>query len=329
MLAQSFCTELWNAHQGDSILRLDYDLNADSIVFDVGGYEGSWTADIVRKFSCNVHVFEPVGSFADRIENRFLDNPKIKLHRFGLGGQTRKDRMIIAADSSSIFGEGEGEEVLIVAAAEFIEKNGIKGIDLMKINIEGSEYELLEHLIQTGLISRIDNMQIQFHDIVPRASERMGQIQQALRRTHYITYQYEFVWENWRKRVFPDTVTECRQALHRVHGELDSLAKKVLLHQRGLISAKIDTEGLNDKLKEAKVQLEVTQRQLEVTRGLLEETKGQLGETQGQLGETQGQLEETRNSLAIAKLELSSPKLCLLNASRVLYGRLLKWTKPR
>ena len=35
---------------------------------------------------------------------------------------------------------------------------------LMKINIEGGEFELLERLLETRLISRIENIQVQFHN---------------------------------------------------------------------------------------------------------------------------------------------------------------------
>lgn len=36
------------------------------------------------------------------------------------------------------------------------------------------------------------------HDFVPDAKRRMQKIQAALSRTHNLTYQYPFVWENWR-----------------------------------------------------------------------------------------------------------------------------------
>ena len=68
----------------------------------------------------------------------------------------------------------------------------------MKINIEGAEYDLLEHLIDTGLISNIHNIQVQFHDFVSNAEQRMIMLQKELEKTHGLTYQYPFVWENWR-----------------------------------------------------------------------------------------------------------------------------------
>ena len=72
-------------------------------------------------------------------------------------------------------------------------------IDLMKINIEGAEYDLLEHLIENKFVENIKDIQVQFHDFVPNAEARMKNIQAGLSKTHYLTYQYPFVWENWRK----------------------------------------------------------------------------------------------------------------------------------
>ncbi len=85
-------------------------------------------------------------------------------------------------------------------ASKFFEENKISSVDLMKINIEGGEYDLLEHLMSTNLVKAIKNLQIQFHDFFPDSRERMKKIQEALEHTHKLTYQYEFVWENWELR---------------------------------------------------------------------------------------------------------------------------------
>ena len=68
----------------------------------------------------------------------------------------------------------------------------------MKINIEGGEYDLLEHLIETGFVKNIFDLQIQFHDFIPNARGRMENIQKKLKKTHKLSYQYEFVWESWK-----------------------------------------------------------------------------------------------------------------------------------
>ena len=81
---------------------------------------------------------------------------------------------------------------------KFLSDNDHRRIDLMKINIEGGEYELLDHLVEVGLISDIKNIQVQFHHFVPNAEERMKSIHGELERTHMLTYQYKFLWENWK-----------------------------------------------------------------------------------------------------------------------------------
>ena len=73
----------------------------------------------------------------------------------------------------------------------------MQSVQLMKINIEGGEFELLERLLETRLISRIENIQVQFHNIAVESTRRMERIQQGMRNTHKPTYQYKFIWENW------------------------------------------------------------------------------------------------------------------------------------
>lgn len=188
----------WFKSNGDKTLRLNYDLGEDSIVFDLGGYEGQWASDIFNKYGCQVYIFEPYKVYADNIRNRFSRNNKIKVFEFGLSKATEKLHLQVSADSSSLFKKGDQSvEVALQDAYQFFIDHTITGIDLMKVNIEGGEYDLLERLIESDFIKRIKNIQVQFHDFVPHAEERMKEIQQRLSETHSLTYQFEFVWENW------------------------------------------------------------------------------------------------------------------------------------
>lgn len=192
----------WFKDNGDRVLRLDYSLSKDSIVFDIGGYEGNWTSDIFSMYQCNIYVFEPVSSFYKAICKRFEFNDKIKVFNFGLSDKYGEIEISINADSSSIFKKvgntGYLEIIKLKQFKGFIEENNINKIDLLKINIEGGEYDLMEHIIEQNIQSKIRNFQIQFHDFVPNAKIRMDNIKQKLSKSHYLTYEYPFVWENWR-----------------------------------------------------------------------------------------------------------------------------------
>jgi FkbM family methyltransferase len=192
----------WYKAGGDEKFRYDYPLAKSSVVFDVGGYEGEFAQKIYDKYQCTVYVFEPVEAFAKNIEALFpKSNKKIHVYAYGLAGETRSEKMSVEEFTSSTFKESKNtKQVKLVDIIKFCEDNKIKHIDLIKVNIEGGEYELLERIIDTGFINKIDRIQVQFHDFVPMGEARMEKIQRALSKTHKPTYQFWFVWENWIKK---------------------------------------------------------------------------------------------------------------------------------
>lgn len=195
----------WFEADGDNTLRIDYPLNTESIVFDLGAYQGEWSSKIFNRYACNIYAFEPLKKFCKQVEQRFQMNPKIQVFNFGLGSLDEEIHISLDQDASSIFkASGEGEKITIVRASDFINQHKVSKIDLMKINIEGAEYDLLDHLIEEGLITQIQNIQVQFHDFVPDAEKRMEDIQALLSKTHRLSYQYQFVFENWELKTTDD-----------------------------------------------------------------------------------------------------------------------------
>lgn len=190
----------WFEDKGDETLRLNYPLNENSVVFDIGGYKGEFARDIHCKYNSTIFVFEPVPEFYKQIADRFVNNLKVKVFNFGLGNSNYKAQINLEDNSSSLYKKGNNSiEIEIRSFNDFVNEQHISKIDLAKLNIEGSEYDLLESIIEAGNIQKIHNIQVQFHDfIIENALERMRSIQNKLSQTHELTYQYEFVWENWR-----------------------------------------------------------------------------------------------------------------------------------
>lgn len=190
----------WFAADGDMTYRLDYpELDENAIVVDLGGYKGQWASDMYGKYLCKVYVFEPATDFLTFIKKRFERNQSIFSFPFALGNENKQEVIYINADrSSSVEKRGKPAMMEFRKFDEMMMELSVERIDLIKINIEGGEYELLEYLINIGWISRIKNIQVQFHDFFPGAKERMERIQEQLKQTHTVTYQFEFVWENWK-----------------------------------------------------------------------------------------------------------------------------------
>lgn len=190
----------WFADKGDQTLRLDYELNENSVVFDLGGYKGEFAADIYCRYTSEIYIFEPIESFFQIIQKKFLKNNKVKIYNFGLAGKDDEMQISMSDNSSSVFLKTENSETIqLKSIVDFIRVNNITKVDLIKINIEGGEYEVLESLLENNLIGIFENIQVQFHDFLfENAKERMNAIQEKLKLTHQTTYQYEFVWENWK-----------------------------------------------------------------------------------------------------------------------------------
>ncbi|MBK8040754.1 MAG: FkbM family methyltransferase [Verrucomicrobiaceae bacterium] len=196
----------WFRERGDDTLRLNYALDASSVVFDVGGFEGDFAAAIHERYGCEVHVFEPVPAFFEALKARFAGNQRITLHPFGLGGRTESLPMSIEANGSSHVKETETEKTVsaqIISFEDFISESCISRVDLMKINIEGAEFDLLDHLIRHGRQSMIRDLQVQFHRFVRDASARRRDLRRRLAETHDLTYNFYFVWENWHLKRSP------------------------------------------------------------------------------------------------------------------------------
>tara|TARA_A100001011_G_C14322541_1_gene851636 strand:- start:22257 stop:22970 length:714 start_codon:yes stop_codon:yes gene_type:complete len=190
----------WMLRNGDDTLSLNYPLNDRSIIFDIGAYTGIFTEKIFNKFECEVHAFEPLKEYSDILVKKFKRHPKVIINNFGLLDEDQKLMVSNIGAGSSIFSRPEGQPDNIVTIKSFIKyvnENSIEKINYMYINIEGSEYKLLDHIINTGYINNIDHIQIQFHNFVDNSKILRNKIRQELRRTHECKFNFPFIWERW------------------------------------------------------------------------------------------------------------------------------------
>ncbi|HMP30953.1 MAG TPA: FkbM family methyltransferase [Saprospiraceae bacterium] len=196
---QAARVDKWYKMDQDNTLRYSYDIDTNSLVFDVGGYKGEWAEKIFNKYHCYIYIFEPVKSFYNEICLKFAKNEKIKVFNFGLSHHSQKLMISINDDKSSIFSKsGTPQEIEMVDISEFLSKNQINKIDLLKLNIEGGEYDVIDKLTSLGWIINIRDLQVQFHDFVEDSDIRLSKIRRNLESTHYLTYCCDYVWENWR-----------------------------------------------------------------------------------------------------------------------------------
>lgn len=191
----------WFADKGDYTHNITYDLNEKSIIMDIGGYTGVWAQQMIDKYNPNVYILEPVPSFYKIMENKFIDNPKVRLLNVGIKTENSEGIIFMSGDgSSSNLPNGEPINVKFNTIETVLNKFKLEEIDLIQINIEGDEYQLLENMLKTGSINRFKNIQIQFHLGVDNDINRREKIREGLIENNFkIKFDYPFVWESWTK----------------------------------------------------------------------------------------------------------------------------------
>lgn len=179
--------------------RYDYPLKKDSIVIDVGGYEGDFAAEIHRRYGCRVLVFEPCREFFDRIKPR-VAGTGIKLLPFALGRSNREDIIYHKGNMTGLFADGQSEVVEVRDVAGVVAFDAGLEVALIKLNCEGVEFEILERILECGIVNRFRDIQCQFHGVVPDAAKRYAAIREGLLKTHRLTYDEPWCWQNFERR---------------------------------------------------------------------------------------------------------------------------------
>lgn len=189
----------WFRRGGDAAFLETHDINENSLVIDVGAYTGVWSGKINSKYRPNLMILEPVSKFRDSLSTKFHGLENVKILPYGLGAPGNY-KINISNDGSSIFqGSGSGvvEEIEIISFHDFVRKNEISSIDLIQINIEGSEYDLLDQILESDVLKNIKKIQVQFHLNVPNAVHKREEIRKKLAKTHREILNFPFVWEAW------------------------------------------------------------------------------------------------------------------------------------
>jgi FkbM family methyltransferase len=183
--------------------RHRYTFGLNPVIFDCGGHNGDWTFkmfNMYRDQNPRIYVFEIVGSFILHLRKRFYNNQDVQILDFGLGDADKEITFSVSSIATSIFSNPAGsalESGKIRDVVEFLEENSIERIDLLKMNIEGGEYDLLDRLVTSGVVKSCRNIQIQFHNYGEWSKLKRDELKEELRRTHVCTYDFEWTFENW------------------------------------------------------------------------------------------------------------------------------------
>ncbi len=185
----------WYDAKGNTTYRINYKLNDSSVVVDVGARTGEW-ADLIRdKYKCEVHCFECLPDFCLTLYEKGY-----RVYAYAVWDKDDVIDIGFENDQASVYCDPRKAHVStqVIEASRIFELIKFDHIDLLKLNVEGAEYGILDNLIYTGNITKIDNIQVQFHLYEVGMEGMYYELANRLKKTHYTTYKFPFIWENWR-----------------------------------------------------------------------------------------------------------------------------------
>lgn len=152
------------------------DLTKNSIVIDGGANVGHETAVFAQK-GCIIHAFEPNPACFKQLQKRFRNSPKVHLYPYALSDRDGEATFYYNNEFSRwnklFYSEGggmvnlgydqKGITVKCVDLCNFIEHQNIQ-INLVKLDIEGAEYDVLLKLIETGVYRKCNNILVETHE---------------------------------------------------------------------------------------------------------------------------------------------------------------------
>jgi hypothetical protein len=182
--------QTWQEVHGDETLALAWPIDSESLVWEIGGFEGRWAAQIVERFDPYMHIFEPQAWAYGRLNTRFVDNPKVSVSPFGLWTHDCVLRLWEHETDGASVMRHDGR------TSEFCDFHDImhsltKPVDLCLMNIEGAEYVLIPHLIGLGLMQFFRFFWCQFHPgLVEFGKEKSDLIFSGMAATHKVLWSY-------------------------------------------------------------------------------------------------------------------------------------------
>tara|TARA_B100001121_G_C18675691_1_gene616149 strand:+ start:1165 stop:1986 length:822 start_codon:yes stop_codon:yes gene_type:complete len=150
------------------------DLNKNLLIIDVGGHQGSYTDELLKIYpNANIILFEPSINKCKMLINKYKDNKNINIENFALSNISGKGKLYSNADEDSLatlfkreeknrdrFFSLEEDIEIIQLSKYWSEKLNFQKIDLIKLDIEGSEFNVIKDL--ENYLEKINLIQFEF-----------------------------------------------------------------------------------------------------------------------------------------------------------------------
>lgn len=154
-------------------LEYDIDVNNDApLIFDCGAHIGVAAVFFVTKYpNSKILAFEPNPSsvvYFRQNASRYLESNQITLHQVALGAKSEIVQLSPTKEAGSLLASTHfkyaGPSVPVQCHTLSSYLNEHTKVDLIKVDVEGAEWDIIQDLIDSNSLNKIDNLVVEFHE---------------------------------------------------------------------------------------------------------------------------------------------------------------------
>lgn len=160
-------------------------LDSSSVCYLAGlGEDASFDLTLIEDFGCEVHAFDPVPEAVAYGEGVAGGEPRFHFHPFGLWSSDDVLRFFdnpnegfVSRSATDMHGTGSYTDLEVRSIPSVLAELGHGHVDLLKLSVEGSEYELIDAILSDRTPVRI--LCVEFAQPAP-----LEQVEAAVDRLH-------------------------------------------------------------------------------------------------------------------------------------------------
>jgi FkbM family methyltransferase len=147
-------------------------LDERSIVYSFGiGEDLSFDLAMIDEFGCGIHAFDPTPRSLEWVRSESLP-PEIQVYEWGIAGDDGllafappSDARFVSYTAARTGGSGT-VSLTVKSLAQTMRELGHERVDVLKLDVEGSEYDVLDTLCESNLDVR--QVLVEFHHRILR-----------------------------------------------------------------------------------------------------------------------------------------------------------------
>lgn len=182
-------------------------LSQESVVVDLGlGEDISFSESLIDTYGCRVYGFDPTPRSIAYVNQR--KNKLFFLYEYGVAAESGEAIFYLPNNAEHISGSlqssfhlGENAiSVRLIGTGELLEKIGVKSIDLLKMDVEGAEYGIINSKGFPELVKGTKQVLIEFHHRWPGIGK--SKTIEAVKKMNQMGYGLAWVSETNQEALF-------------------------------------------------------------------------------------------------------------------------------